>query len=76
MTRWRWLWVILLVVVLVFEFIAIFNGEPGDTISENVWALLSLSWLLWLIMGAILLWLTVHFLLPRVREWWRSKPWA
>lgn len=75
MTRWRWLWVILLAIVLFFEFVAILNDEPGDTISENVWALLSLSWLLWLIMGAILVWLSVHFLLPRVREWWHSRPW-
>jgi hypothetical protein len=74
-TRWRWLWLILLAVILTFEFVAIVNDEPDDTISENVWALLSLSWLLWLILGAVLLWLTVHFLLPKVREWWRRKPW-
>jgi hypothetical protein len=75
MTRWRWLWIILLAVILVFEFVAIFNDETGDTISENIWALLSLSWLLWLLMGAVLLWLSVHFLLPRVRDWWRRRPW-
>ena len=74
-TRWTLIWVLLLVVVLVLEFIAIFNGAPGDTISENIWALLSLSWLLWLVVGVVLLWLTVHFLLPKVRDWWERRPW-
>lgn len=73
--RWTLLWVTLLVIVLGFEFWAIFDDEPGNTISENVWALLSLSWLLWLVLGAILLWLTVHLLLPKVRGWWFEKPW-
>lgn len=75
MNRWRILWLVLLVIVLTFEFIAIFNGTPGDTISENVWELLSLSWLVWLVFAAVLTWLVVHFLLPRVRDWWERKPW-
>lgn len=72
---WRLFWVGMLVVVLIAEFIAIFDREPENTISENVWALLSLSWLTWIVFGAFLLWLTVHMLLPRVRSWWRRKPW-
>lgn len=76
MSKWRALWIGLLVIVLTFEFIAIFNDEPGDTISENVWALLDLSWLLWMVFGAALTWLVVHFLLPKVRKWWKSAPWT
>ena len=75
MSRWRWLWISLLAVVLTFEFVAIFNDEDGDTISENVWALLDLSWLLWVVMAGFLAWLTTHFLLPKVKGWWRRRPW-
>jgi hypothetical protein len=74
-TRWRLLWIILFVVVLTFEFVAIFSGCVECTISGNVWELLAVSWLLWVVMGAFLLWLTVHFLLPRVQDWWIRKPW-
>lgn len=73
--RWRILWIVLLVIVLTFEFIAIARDCVECTISGNVWELLELSWLLWLVVGAVLLWLTVHFLLPKVRDWWRRKPW-
>lgn len=75
MNKWRWFWLVALVVVLVGEFWAIFDNEPGNTISENVWALLSLSWLTWIVFAAFLLWMSVHFLWPRVKKLLQKYDW-
>jgi hypothetical protein len=69
MIRWA-VWLIVMVGwFLVWELPAVFNREPGDTLSEAVWRVLRVdgnrrsTWLTWLgrgVLMAFLAWLTVH----------------
>jgi len=72
---WSWLWIIWLGLFLAIELPAIFNDESGDTLSEHIWALASISFFWWLLAG-FLVWLTAHFLGPKARKWvnsWRNR---
>ncbi len=40
MTTYSWLWLAWIIMFCVVEFLAITNGVPGDTLSEQVWKLI------------------------------------
>lgn len=71
MKKWSWLWLLWLLMFLAIELPAIFNDEPGDTLSEHVWALTSISFFWWLVAG-FLVWLLTHLLGPKARRWVRT----
>jgi hypothetical protein len=62
------LWIMWILAFLVIEGAAIFNKDPGDTLSEHVWKWFSVTdkGIGWRIKRVILLafmgWLTVHFM--------------
>jgi hypothetical protein len=64
---WRWLWAAWLALFLILEGIAVADPDRGDTLSEQVWALITSNPGLWGSAVAILLgWLAWHFLIePR-----------
>lgn len=58
---WIWLWIAWIVAFLVIETVAIVNSEPDDTLSEQVWSLMSSSSFVWFAVVALLIWLLYHF---------------
>lgn len=59
---WTWLWVGWVLIFFAIEIPAILNDEPGDTLSEHVWGLISLGSFFLFAIGALLVWLLYHFL--------------
>jgi hypothetical protein len=67
-------WLALAIVGLGYEFWAALNHRQGDTLTENVTALMRNPqigpWILWTIIGQ-LLWVTGHFLAKGLKlNWW------
>lgn len=59
---WIWLWAAWLALFLIIEGIAITNSEADDTLSEQVWTLMSASSFVKFSVAALLIWLLYHFL--------------
>ena len=49
-TNWKWriYWAVIAIAIGIGETIAAYNGGVGDTISEQVWAILDLGKSVWL----------------------------
>lgn len=49
-TNWKWstFWAVIAVCIAIGESVAAFNGGAGDTLSEQVWAILDLGQSVWL----------------------------
>lgn len=58
----QFIWISWLVVGGVIELIILFNVSKGDTLSENVWLMLTDYPLTAWFVGGFLIWLTLHFL--------------
>lgn len=41
------LWAAIVGVGVAVELVAVFNGAPGDTLSEQIWYILDGSWAVW-----------------------------
>ena len=67
-TKYTVAWVSWIIGFIVIEGIALLDAGRGDTLSEHVWALLDFTPVLWWVGGGFMLWLTGHFLLPRLRK--------
>lgn len=77
MTAWARFWLSIGAVAVAAELVALIRKQPGDTLSEQVWAWLHvtpgktpmraalLSWRSFVV-AAFLLWLVAHFVLG----WW------
>ena len=62
MNPFTWFWIAWIVAFCVMEAIAIHRKAPGDTLSEQVWAVLRGRPPLWFIGAGFLVWLAGHFL--------------
>jgi len=64
---WSWAWIGWILIFVVLETVAILDRDRSDTLSEQVWALVTINPGLWGAGIAILLgWLFFHFLIePR-----------
>lgn len=62
MKNFTLLWAIWVGAFLVFEAVALLTRKPGDTLSENVWAIFRPYALTRAFIGALLGWLVWHFL--------------
>lgn len=59
-----WFWIAWILAFVVVEVIALRRKAPGDTLSEQVWAVLRGRPVLWFLGAGFLVWLLLHFLLP------------
>lgn len=67
-TRSKVLWIGWLAYFLVFEIAAIRDPAEGDTLSESVWVTLHHYPVLAIPLLALLVWLAIHFLAPRLER--------
>lgn len=69
-------WLTILVSILVLEFAALGRPEKGDTLSEQVWALMRNRWAAALLV-ALWSWLTWHFFIePKFFKDWFLVSWT
>lgn len=69
MTKFSWLWLLWVASFCILEYIAITNGVPGDTLSEQVWKLVGtdedsrtiVNWLWRAALLVLIAWLVPHF---------------
>jgi hypothetical protein len=62
-------WAVWGVYFIVLETLAILDGKPFDTLSENIrWIRDRHPWLLIILIGSLLTWLFVHFLFQDNRK--------
>ena len=69
-------WVLWIAAFLIIETFALLNRDPGaDTLSEMVWIAVSVP-VVWWVVAAFLIWLTIHFLFDGrfddPRDWFRK----
>lgn len=62
LTKPRLIWISWLAVGGIIELITLFNTPQGDTLSENVWSMLTAYPFTAWIVGGFLIWLVLHFL--------------
>lgn len=68
MTDWNWFWLAWFIIMLtsfaIAEAIAVYNKEPGDTLSESVWQLLKtrFRYPFAILFIGVTGWLFIHFL--------------
>lgn len=55
-------WILWAIAFIVIEFMALLDKKPGGTLSEGIWAFLGGGPARYLLVGAVLLWLLIHFL--------------
>lgn len=64
MSVMHWLWIAWIALGVALEMYAIFDRTKGDTLSESVWAVLTIpgwgKFVAWML-TAFLLWLAAHF---------------
>lgn len=69
MNKFSWLWAAWVTAFCILEYIAVTNGVPGDTLSEQVWKLIGtdedsrtiVSWLWRAGLFILIAWLIPHF---------------
>jgi hypothetical protein len=59
---WTIAWLVWLGLFVLIEGFAIARREPGDTLSEQVWAFIRGKPARWVMLAGFLLWLVWHFL--------------
>lgn len=62
MDRYAIAWTVWILAFVAIEAAAVFDAKPGGTFSEGVWAFLEGGPSRYVLIGACLLWLTIHFL--------------
>jgi hypothetical protein len=62
---WFWFWIMWLATFVVAETVAIFQHDPGDTLSETIWFLQRGFWPLTGGLGVLFVFLIVHFLFDK-----------
>lgn len=60
-----WFWMLWLATFVVAETIAIFDSDPGDTLSESIWFLQRSFWPLTVGLGVLFVFLIAHFIFDR-----------
>lgn len=64
--RWRfWVWMLWLAVFVGLEAWAIFDRQPGDTLSESIWFLQRQWWPLTFALAILIVFLFIHFIVDR-----------
>lgn len=63
--KWFWFWMLWLGTFAGAEAWALFDSDPGDTLSEQIWFLQQQFWPLTVALAGLFTFLVVHFIIDR-----------